>query len=769
MKSNTETPLSLRSTTRPDGLAVTGTLLALGQLAAPFAMAADQDKKQDDSNTKVENLGEMVVDATTGKKLYKPEKLASPKYTAPLKDIAQTITVIPKEVIQDQGAMTLTDVLRNVPGISVQAGEAGGASNTAGDAFTLRGFSATNSIFVDGVRNDSLLSRDVYNIESVEAFLGPTGSDVGRGTAGGYVNITTKAPEAQNFYRGSVGFGSADRMRDTFDVNQTLGTGSGSMSWMGTTALRVNGMYQEGGVPGRDKVEKDSWAIAPSLAFGLGTDTRIIIQVDRMVQTGTPDYGVPARNGYPIPGINDEWFYGNKAADFDDGSQTSFTLRLEHDFSENFKLRNQTRYSESDRTAVVTGVGTTVTPVSGGDPIISVTRTRQGNERHNKIFSNQTTLTAKFDTGPVKHSISAGLEYTWDQQESPTLVGMGTYSSGNPILAPFVPNFPDITGYDLNRSPLGYHSVGATDTIGVFVFDSAEIGQHWQVSGGFRADRYDARYYATSAPVAPTPTNAGNPDGLLYGDTQGALYSGKLALTYKPTKEGDIYLAYGSTMTPPGSANFTLSESAVNQNSPNLDPQESWNIELGSKWEFFNDKLSVNGAIFHTENKNVIFTTDPSAPLDPSNYSVDGRQTIEGETLGVTGKITDNWAILANVSHLNAELNEKGNPNNGRDLTLTPELSGSLWTTYQLPWKIQVGGGIRYQDQVEVNAANTIRVPSYAVVDMMAKYEVNERMNIQANVYNLFNRDYRISVNNNGQRYNAGTPLSFMVSTNFSF
>ena len=106
----------------------------------------------------------------------------------------QTIAVIPRAVIEEQGATTLSDALRNVPGITLQAGEGGGASNTAGDMFNMRGFNASNSLFVDGVRDDGLISRDVFNLEQVEVFMGPTGSDVGRGTAAGYVNMQTKTP-----------------------------------------------------------------------------------------------------------------------------------------------------------------------------------------------------------------------------------------------------------------------------------------------------------------------------------------------------------------------------------------------------------------------------------------------------------------------------------------------------------------------------------------------------------------------------------------------
>ena len=122
--------------------------------------------------------------------------MQSPKYQVPLRDIAQTIAVIPRAVMEEQGATTLSEALRNVPGITLQAGEGGGSSNTAGDMFNMRGFNASNSLFVDGVRDDGLISRDVFNLEQVEVFLGPTGSDIGRGTAAGYVNMTTKAPHA---------------------------------------------------------------------------------------------------------------------------------------------------------------------------------------------------------------------------------------------------------------------------------------------------------------------------------------------------------------------------------------------------------------------------------------------------------------------------------------------------------------------------------------------------------------------------------------------
>ena len=217
---------------------------------------------------------------------------SSPKYTRPLVEVPQTIEVIPREVMEAQGVTTLSDALRNVPGISLQAGEGGGASNTSGDMFNLRGFSAANSLFVDGVRDDGLMSRDVFNLEQVEVFMGPTGSDVGRGNAAGYVNMQTKAPHVQSAYAVTYAYGSADQNRTTVDLNHALPLGT-TDSWLGKTAVRLNALWQDGGVPGRQIVAQKNQSIAPSIAFGLNTATRVTAAVQITRQDNVPDYGIP--------------------------------------------------------------------------------------------------------------------------------------------------------------------------------------------------------------------------------------------------------------------------------------------------------------------------------------------------------------------------------------------------------------------------------------------------------------------------------------------
>ena len=247
-------------------------------------------------------------------------------YTTTLSATPQTIQVIPQAAMSEQGSFTLSDAMRNVPGITLQAGEGGGASGTAGDMFNMRGFSAANSLFVDNVRDDGLITRDVFNLEQVEVYLGPTGSDVGRGNAAGYVNMATKTPRLGSTYSGALTYGTADAVRATADLNVQLPLGEPG-SWLAGTAMRLNAMWQDGGVAGRDYAENERKAIAPSLALGLGTPTRVTVRRGSSpARTTCPDYGIPgAAWDEPLTPtsvlttrpVDQENYYGSPDVDFD--------------------------------------------------------------------------------------------------------------------------------------------------------------------------------------------------------------------------------------------------------------------------------------------------------------------------------------------------------------------------------------------------------------------------------------------------------------------
>ena len=682
----------------------------------------------------------------------------SPKYTVPLRDVAQTIAVVPREVIEEQGAATLSDVLRNVPGITLQAGEGGGASNTAGDMFNMRGFNASNSLFVDGVRDDGLISRDVFNLEQVEVFMGPTGSDVGRGTAAGYVNMQTKSPHMGTAASALLGFGSADQRRLSADFNWELPSAQ-SAGWLSDSAVRLNILWQDSGVPGRDLVNNESKAIAPSIAFGLQSATRVALAAQIVRQDNLPDYGIPGaawqnepltpttvRPSSPVDQSN---YYGSPAYDRDDATQDSYTARIEHDASRSLTFRNQTRVNKTHREAVITAIQNVAAHNSTTN---LVTVARQGNERENSVVSNQTTMVARFGTGGLRHAASAGLEYTFEKQFAPTLSGLGTRA---PVDI-FNPNPDDpVTGFAPVHS--GASSRGDSKTVALYAFDSVELTSRWALSGGLRWEHYDTNFRAVDATGATTTDLAGSD----------ALVSGKAGLLFRPADNGNIYFSYGTSVTPPGTANFTLSAQANNQNNPNVEPQKSRNIEVGSKWEVASGRLSLSGALFRTQNENVIFTVDATAV--PPIFNQDDEQLVNGATVGAMGRMSDRWDILANFAYLNTELRTQNAINDGNRLTLTPELSGSIWSTYRWPLGLTLGGGIRFTDEVWINAANTIRSPGYHIVDALAEYAVNTHLSLRLNVNNLTDELYIRNVNNNGGRYNPGYPRSAMVTANVRY
>jgi catecholate siderophore receptor len=684
--------------------------------------------------------------------------VSSPKYAVPLRDVAQTIAVIPRTVFEQQGAVTLSDTLRNVPGITLQAGEGGGSSNTAGDMFNMRGFNASNSLFVDGVRDDGLVSRDVFNLEQVEVFMGPTGSDVGRGTAAGYVNMQTKSPHMGASQSALLGYGSAGQKRFTADLNIPFAPAA-SDGWLSKSAVRLNALVQNSGVPGRDIVELESKGFAPSIGLGVGTPTRVIVAAQIVRQDNVPDYGIPGAAWLESPltattalapaPVDQRNYYGSPAYDYDKASQDSYTARLEHDVRRNMTFRNQTRYNKTHRDAVIS----TVQNVAAFNAATNqVTVARQGNERENKVFSNQTSLVDRFATGRLRHASSLGIEYSREEQFTPTLTGVGTRAPVD-IFHPD-PNDP-ITGFAPARTLAA--STGRADTIGLYAFDTVELTDRWQVSGGARWEYYDTSFQATDA-TGLTTTNI---------DASDSLVSGKAGLLFRVNANANVYVSFGSSVTPPGNANFALSAQANNQNNPSVKPQESKNYEVGAKWDTARGRLSLTSAVFRTENKNVIYTVDAAAV--PPIYNQDDGQIVNGVTVGAMGRITDRWDVLANIGYLDTELQTQNAVNNGRRLTLTPALSGSLWTTYHLPRGFTVGGGIRHTDAVYINAANTIQSPGYHLVDALAEYAVNSHLSLRFNVYNLTDEVYIRNVNNNGGRYNPGNPRSANFTTNVRF
>jgi catecholate siderophore receptor len=716
-------------------------------LAAPLHATDTDGVSEDDGMGTPTVLPDYVIED------QKPKAVASPKFTQPLVDTPQTVVVIPREVFAAQGAVTLSDVMRNTPGISFAAGEGGSAASTAGDSFYMRGYDATNNIFVDGVRDIGAYSRDVFNIQQVEVAKGPEGADIGRGGTSGYVNLVTKKPTLDRFVTGTASYGfddktSGDRRRVALDVNEPL-----PQSPVAGTALRLNLMTQDSADAGRDYAYNKDWGVAPSLALGLGTATRAFISYEHEHEQSLPDYGLPtpAFPGYtstpPAPAIDWTKFYGF-LGDFDNVTHDAITAKVEHTDVGGDVFSNQTRYSAVSRSAIVTGPGQNATSYNPSTGLL--TRTRQANKRDTSIVSNQTNVSGKTTIAGVENDLSAGVEVSTEKAYSPAFASVS--------LAPIPVATPDPTAMP-SGTPVrsGAYTNAHVKTLAGYVFDTIKLSERWVLNGGLRLDHYKMDYLSVAVGGVPTFVNA-----------DGNLASWNGGLVFKPVKAGSLYAAWGISYIPPGT-DLALSSAVGNQNNPNVEPQKTTNLETGVKWDFFNGRVSTTAALFKSANNNTVFT-DPILGPVPT-----GRQTVQGFELSASGHISDAWLVFAGFAYLESEINAgltAGNNPAGAELPLIPRVSGNLWTTYRLPIGLTLGGGAQYVGDVNRRDFTTTAprtMPAYWLVSAVAAYELNPHVTLRLNVTNLLDRRYVASYNNNGARFNPGLPRAFTVSADFKF
>jgi catecholate siderophore receptor len=633
--------------------------------------------------------------------------VSSPKYTEPLLDTPQTITVIPRAIIEEQGATTLRDVLRNVPGLTVSAGEGG---TPAGDNLTLRGFSARNDVFVDGVRDLGPQSRDPFNLEQVEVVKGPASTYSGRGSTGGSINLVSKVPGIRPVYGFSVDLGTQRTKRVTADLNfplARLGLGD-------HTALRLNLLAHDAGVAGRNVVENERWGAAPSLALGLGRPTRLTLSYFHLQQNNISDYGIPwvpatnnalvAFRDRPAP-VPRQTFYGFKDRDSERMRSDLATVKVEHDFDDNLSLRNQFRFGRSTRDSFATP------PRFAGNNSTVINRELRSWLTEDTVWDNQSDLRAAFSTGSVEHNLVAGVALTRENNIR------HTRTAPNSQTTLLNPNPYDKYAGDITTSPI----VGdiTANSQALYVFDTAKLGRRWELNGGLRWDRFDAAgITTTAAPVARV-------DRML---------SFRAGVVFKPKPEGSIYAFYGTALNP------SLEGLSYGTANTAIDPEKTYTLEAGSKWDFFGGRLLVTGAGFRVEKTNA--RTPGLLPGDPVQV-LEGRQRVTGIELSATGNLTRAWQILSAYTLLDSETVESNTPAEiGKELVNTPRNSFSLWTTYALPRRLSLGGGLRFIGRRYGNTTNTRFVEGYWTADLMAAYPLTKNVDLRLNINNLTDEYY---------------------------
>lgn len=685
----------------------------------------------------------------------KVDKSANSKFVAPLLDTPKSVSVISKQLIEDTQVTTLSDALRTVPGITLGAGEGG---NPNGDRPFIRGYNSESSMYVDGVRNSTSQNREMFAIEQVEITKGSASAMGGAGTTGGSINMISKVAKKGDFLEGSVGAGTDDYQRITLDGNKDFGNG---------IAARVAVMGHHNEKAGQsDGAEYARAGIAPSITFGLDSDTRATLSYYYLKTDDTPDSGIPYNNPFGAPrtgaidyrplngngkpiDVKQGMYYGWKDRDFQKQENQSGTIKLEHDLTDNLTLSNTAVYNKSKNDYLWTNPDDSQgnfynKPEFTNQLVGNVWARANSRVADTDTFTDQLALTGKFNTGSLKHSFNLGTEYSDQETDRTQYIINGENTTGSAYSdcskSENVSSGWCTSVQNPNRGPwTGSISTEGADryniqnkNTSVYFLDSIELHPQWILDLGLRWDDYSAeqtmiagRYNSTYS--EGTVVNLKN-------DSDFVNY--QAGLVYKPVENGSIYASYATSSNPVGVDGGDGSE-GITAAIQNLKPEEVRTMELGTKWDVLNEKLNLTAAIFRTEKTNTRATAD-----DGTTKNI-GETRVDGFELGVNGNITDKWALSAGYTYLDSELVDDGTGlNDGKQVQNVAKNSATLWTTYQVMPQLTLGAGAIAMNKVYGNAANTKWVSGYVRYDAMARYNVNKNVDLQLNVNNLADTRY---------------------------
>jgi catecholate siderophore receptor len=678
--------------------------------------------------------------STSPNSAYNPGGTGISRIPTSVLNTPQAITVVPRQLMDDQQSSTVVEALHNVPGISFFGGEGG----SQGDNINIYGYSARNDFYRDGIRDPGWYTRDNFSVDNIEVLKGPSSFTFGRGSTGGVVNMTSKLPKFGNdFTNVDISAYSSPGARTVFDVNR---------SW-GNVAARIAGVGLDSDVADRDHVQNKRVGVAPSLTYKFSDDTRATFSYIYQHDENVPDYGIPilpgsvfgTAYGQPAP-VSKNTFYGT-VNDYERVDAHIATLSLEHDLSNNWKVTNDTRYSNIDRYVSVRGTQVSATNLvnAAGTPVAVTPATNLANvfvnnanyfQNHtqNSLATNLTGLTGRFDTGSLEHTISTGIELnqeTRDQFRQVYAVGTTPASFYDYQLVnvlnpdPFVsPGVPAATGSDVSAVGRG---------VGVYFGDQIKINQYLELLAGIRQD-YLSVSQDTSTISSATLQPTGVPSTIINTVNFTSYRAGAVV---HPVQDASVYFMYGTSFDP--SSEYLT----ITNGQQNFAPTTNETYQVGAKYDMFNHRLSLTGGVFRVTQNNAIETVNSTLGL----YQQVGKTRVDGVELGVAGKLTDKWSVFGGYTYMVGRVLESAvipstgafvaTPGNA--IANTPYNTFSVSSNYAITEAITVGGSAFYTGDRWVNAANTGKVPDYWRYDAMASYKVSKQLTLQANIWNILN------------------------------
>jgi catecholate siderophore receptor len=682
------------------GLCLPWALGAAAHAAAPSSPAAlpSQPAAQDSDDTG-DQLSQVIV---SGVRTLLHDKLAESEQNAP-----QSITVVSNRLMSAQATTNLEDALRNVPGITLNAGE--GAAR--GDTVNLRGFSAFNDFFIDGIRDAAVYTRDDFDVQSVEVLKGPAAVLFGRGSTGGAINQVSKAPRLTPFDDITTEIGTNDLYRATADLDTPIGP---------TAAVRLNLMGQSSTVAERDDVRNRRWGVAPAVALGIGEQDSLVLAYLHQQENDVLDTGLPFFDGHPAP-VPRTAFFG-LASDSATTDVDILTVRYRHEFNDNISLNDTARYGhyEFDYQFESPNFGddapTAATPL---DEIL-VGRDAPDSSGVQTNLDDQLDLTARFNTGLIAHTLVAGIEIA--RQTSNIDRYQNPFNTDNS----WIPETPLLDPDPNMLRPLEPVS-SMQDTVapsgGAYVIDTLAFGQYVSLTGGFRYDDFSASYKSLTVQSG----------ALLRLHELNRLGSPRASLVIKPTTRQSYYLSYGTSFDPSAEA-LTLTAKTAD-----LGPVKARNFEAGAKSEWLNGSLMLTQAVFRTE-------VDDAQTNDPDNPTItvlNGNERVDGVELQAIGRLTRHWEVFSGYTYLDGRTLASGTAAYvGKVMPNTAHNQLNLWTEYELPGGWEVGGGGNWLSHRFADSGETAYVPAYVVWNAMVSYDASPHLSLQLNANNLFNKLY---------------------------
>jgi catecholate siderophore receptor len=704
---------------------------------------------------------------------YKAKVSGDSRHVKPLAETPQTITVLTQTQIQESGRTDLKDILAAQPGISLGTGENG---NAFGDRYIIRGHEARSDVFVDGLKDPGMTTRESFAVEQIEVTKGPSSTFAGRGSTGGAINsITKQASTEYDFNKVSAGIGTDDYRRATLDSNYKIND---------DLAVRANVLHSYTEVPDRAPADKERNGAALSAAWQTTRDLKLIADYYHLQAFDHPDLGsyIDSTTGRP----NDDIPVYVQDEDFQKSRVDTVTLRAEYDINDNVKVTNAMRHGTTNNGYYVTGAnGATRHATDTEAPGVATisTSSHQGWQEVEYV-ANQLNAYIDADIGGMGHAFVVGGEYSkhdvlngvytaTDTGTSNCIVSNrnGNAATGYCLLdgnGDVVDNVNSLRQRDISKGT--WDSNYQITTWSMYLMDTVDITEQLSVFAGVRADKFDYRNVIQStSTLAKTPYE--------YNDT---LWNGHIGTVYQITDEGNVYLTWSS------SANINGGESDVGSSCgyggicgdstiiTGSKPEKTRNLELGTKWNLFNDKLLATAALFRIDKKDVMEQAADSTGYDSAGQLNTGGNRVKGGEIGLTGNLTDKLSTQFGFALMKSEITDSATATNiGGRLAGFADRSGFLQLRYQATDAFSFGGTATHSSEVYAgqpdSPATTRHLPAWTVFDAFASYRVNERLNTRLNVRNLADKDYYLAAYRSGSFTYIGDARNAWLTVEYEF